>query len=133
MPKTESRPVVLIGGNAYRLNGAGLQTAPVNANGSFSNSEEEWTGDIDVQFWDQQCEQAVRALVALSGEQQAQVHAALEVARNHGNTDGAHHKAWVIDQMVRALTGPDYAAWVAAAKFGNDGPNTFGWDEGMAP
>lgn len=31
--------------------------------------------------------------------------AALEVAANYGATDGAHHKMWVIDQMVRNLTG----------------------------
>lgn len=30
--------------------------------------------------------------------------AALEIAMKYGNNDGAHHKAWVIDQMVRALT-----------------------------
>lgn len=38
---------------------------------------------------------------------------ALEVARRHGGHDGAHHKDWVIDQMVRALTGDQYEAWVA--------------------
>lgn len=30
---------------------------------------------------------------------------ALAVAIKYGLTDGAHHKMWVIDQMVRALTG----------------------------
>ena len=29
---------------------------------------------------------------------------ALAVALECGQIDGAHHKAWVIDQMVRALT-----------------------------
>ncbi len=37
---------------------------------------------------------------------------ALEIAFRHGGTDGEHHKQWVIDQMVRALTGPDYSEWV---------------------
>lgn len=33
---------------------------------------------------------------------------ALTIAVRHGGTDGDRHKAWVIDQMVRALTGcPD--------------------------
>lgn len=31
--------------------------------------------------------------------------AALEIAVKYGSVDGAHHKTWVIDQMVRALTG----------------------------
>lgn len=30
---------------------------------------------------------------------------ALAYAIESGGTDGAHHKDWVIDQMVRALTG----------------------------
>lgn len=28
---------------------------------------------------------------------------ALYIAENYGQGDGAHHKAWAIDQMVRAL------------------------------
>lgn len=58
---------------------------------------------------------------------------ALEVARRHGGHDGEHHKAWVIDQMVRALLGDRYEAWVADAKAGDDGPDTYEWDEGIAP
>ena len=58
---------------------------------------------------------------------------ALRVAMRFGNTDGEHHKAWVIDQMVRALTGEGYEAWVAIKKDGEDGPNTYDWDTGTAP
>lgn len=60
---------------------------------------------------------------------------ALAVAFRSGGVDGAHHKAWVIDQMVRALCGTKsrYQAWVAERKAGEDGPNTYGWDEGIAP
>lgn len=47
--------------------------------------------------------------------------------------DGAHHKAWVIDQMVRALTGDDYEQWVKEYCDGEDGPDTYSWDEGMPP
>lgn len=64
---------------------------------------------------------------------QAKIEAALELAVRYGQIDGAHHKAWVIDQMVRALTGTDYARVVAEAKAGKDGPDTYGWDEGIAP
>lgn len=31
---------------------------------------------------------------------------AVEVARRYGQIDGAHHKTWVIDQMLRHLLGP---------------------------
>jgi hypothetical protein len=58
---------------------------------------------------------------------------ALMIASKYGGTDGAHHKAWVIDQMVRVLTGDRYEAWVAQVRAGKDGPNTYGWDEGIAP
>lgn len=61
------------------------------------------------------------------------VKAALAIAEDYGGIDGAHHKAWVIDQMVRALTGPDYENWVAAYIAGEDGPNTYNWDCGVAP
>jgi hypothetical protein len=52
---------------------------------------------------------------------------------HYGSTDGSHHKAWVIDQMVRALTGDGYEAWVAEHKSGDDGPETYEWDCGIAP
>jgi hypothetical protein len=82
---------------------------------------------------------------------------ALEIARRYGATDGDHHKAWVIDQMVRALTGSlkvetagmdaagrhswfirlaegdGYRKFVADAKFGEAGPETYEWSEGIAP
>jgi hypothetical protein len=82
---------------------------------------------------------------------------ALAYAKDNGSTDGAHHKMWVIDQMVRALTGcplvtgtaldyegqsytferqgesDEYIAWVAAHNAGEDGPNTYEWEVGIAP
>lgn len=61
------------------------------------------------------------------------INKALEIARRYGQIDGAHHKTWVIDQMVRALTGSDYDDWVKDAKNGKDGPETYGWNEGIAP
>lgn len=36
---------------------------------------------------------------------QIRIAKALAVAKNEGMTDGAHHKMWVIDQMVRVLLG----------------------------
>lgn len=82
--------------------------------------------------------------------------AALEIAQM-GSFDGAHHKMWAIDQMVRALTGcptvqltakdrngstytyeglgesDEYRNWVAAQCAGEDGPETYEWDVGIAP
>ncbi len=58
---------------------------------------------------------------------------ALEIAARWGGIDGAHHLHFVIDQMVRALTAHKYEEWVDAHKSGDDGPNTYDWDEGIAP
>jgi hypothetical protein len=58
---------------------------------------------------------------------------ALKVALRFGGIDGAHHKTWVIDQMVRILTGEGYEEWVKDANAGYAGPETYDWDEGTAP
>jgi hypothetical protein len=91
------------------------------------------------------------------------VQRALAFAVRHGQTDGDHHKAWVIDQIVRALTrcpvekqvnpygstpdgkgfmaievdgqgeSDEYRAIVAYARAGEDSPETYDWDCGVAP
>lgn len=83
---------------------------------------------------------------------------ALEIAEESGQVDGGHHKMWVIDQMIRALTGcplvektgigsvskepftyevqgesAAYQEFVNRATFGEDGPHTYEWDTGIAP
>ena len=58
---------------------------------------------------------------------------AIDLAVRFGGIDGDHHKAWVIDQMVRVLAGDEYDDAVARARAGEDGPETYGWNEGTAP
>ena len=58
---------------------------------------------------------------------------AIEIAVSYGQIDGSHHKTWVIDQMVRVLAGDRYDEIVAQAKAGEDGPDTYEWDTGIAP
>jgi len=58
---------------------------------------------------------------------------ALELAARFGGIDGSHHKAWVIDQMVRALAGDKYEALIREWCDGEDGPQTYEWDEGIVP
>lgn len=88
---------------------------------------------------------------------QERIQKALEYAIKYGGIDGAHHKDWVIDQMVRALTGcsmetgtakdvdgveytyeyqgesEEYEQLVADACDGEDGPDTYSWDVGIPP
>lgn len=54
---------------------------------------------------------------------------AMRVLLNYGQIDGAHHKAWVIDQALRHLAGAAYEELIEAYK--NDGE--YDWDEGIAP
>lgn len=58
---------------------------------------------------------------------------ALAVAYKFNGVDGAHHKDWVIDQMVRELTGENYPLWVENYCTGEEGPNTYTWNTGIAP
>jgi len=73
---------------------------------------------------------ALRAALAQSDDGKQ---AALEVAQRHGGTDGGHHKAWVIDQMVRALTGDGYDQFVTDTCAGEEGPDSYFWGVGIAP
>ena len=58
---------------------------------------------------------------------------ALEIAVEYGGIDGAHHKTWVIDQIVRTLACERYDEFVKQACDGEDGPDTYEWDTGVAP
>ena len=84
--------------------------------------------------------------------------AALVYISRYGQIDGGHHKQWVLDQVARILLGTpvhvtlakwengqqeeryhigepsaEYTEWVAQMKAGEDGPNTYDYDEGIAP
>ena len=76
----------------------------------------------------------------------------------YGWIDGGRHKAWVIDQIARIAHGTkiiikeakwknghteyrvdlaepseEYRRWVAEIQKGEDGPNTYAYDYGIAP
>ena len=71
--------------------------------------------------------------VALRSVLNGRIETAIGIAVQYGGIDGDHHKAWVIDQMVRILAYDKYESIVAEAKSGEDGPNTYAWNEGIAP
>lgn len=58
---------------------------------------------------------------------------AMQLIFNYGGIDGAHHKQWVLDQVIRALAGDGYEQWVKVFEDGEDGPKTYEWDQGIAP
>lgn len=72
-------------------------------------------------------------LSKLTRDMAARIDRALAVAPM-GQYDGAHHKTWVIDQMVRALTGDQYDEWVAQfSETDEDGTSYNGWEVGSPP
>jgi hypothetical protein len=87
----------------------------------------------------------------------ARIEAALMCAVRYGGIDGDDHKTWVIDQMMRYLTGCPletqeatdcrgnpysyegqgksklYSDLIVWACDGEDGPDTYDWDVGCPP
>ena len=66
---------------------------------------------------------------------QESIKKALEIIAECGSIDGAHHKQWVLDQVVRQLTGDKYQDW--CSQFDEVDENGeqiyFPWDQGIAP
>lgn len=64
------------------------------------------------------------------------IKAAIEIVARYGGIDGAHHKQWLLDQVLRALMPPAlYAEFVRTRTDGPNGePDYYSpWDEGIAP
>lgn len=58
---------------------------------------------------------------------------AIRLGLSFGDRDGGHHKMWVIDQMIRILSGDNYDNLIKEYSNGEDGENTYEWDCGIAP
>ena len=76
---------------------------------------------------------SLRSLARCPLSKAKRIKKAMELAADFGGVGGGHHKCWLVDQMVRALTGPDYKAWVKLWCDGEDGPDSYEWDTGIAP
>jgi hypothetical protein len=78
-------------------------------------------------------EEQEHTIDVLKNKIDSKIEEAINLAVMYGGIDGAHHKDWLIDQMVRKLAGERYDQIVADACAGEDGPDTFSWDCGIAP
>jgi hypothetical protein len=58
---------------------------------------------------------------------------ALAYIMEYGGVDGGHHKQWLLDQVVQMLADDKYDDWVKFFENGEDGPQTYEWDRGIAP
>ena len=67
-------------------------------------------------------------------EKDKEIEKALEIAFQYGQIDGDHHKTWVIDQMVRILTGDKYNEFVKEYETDEEtGEKEWTWKNGIAP
>lgn len=58
---------------------------------------------------------------------------AVQIAERYAMIDGAHHKQWVIDQMIRAMLGEDYCRWRNEYDNYSYVEGYQMWDEGITP
>lgn len=56
----------------------------------------------------------------------------LDLIMKYGGIDDSHHKQWLLNEIVEILS-DDYDKWVEDYNGGEDGPNTYEWDRGIAP
>ena len=82
-----------------------------------------------------ECERIIREYRAIKERDDGDcISKALAVAAQYAGIDGGHHKQWVIDQIVRELTGAGYESWVEAWEHNEDEPDEpYKWDKGIAP
>lgn len=77
---------------------------------------------------------AIETVLNMLKEKDKEIEKALEIAFQYGQIDGDHHKTWVIDQMVRILTGDKYNEFVKEYETDEEtGEKEWSWKNGIAP
>jgi hypothetical protein len=66
---------------------------------------------------------------------QERIRNATDLILRYGGIDGAHHKQWCLDQVLRLLLNEkEYHAWVYKYEAPDaDGQREYEWDKGTAP
>lgn len=57
----------------------------------------------------------------------------LDLIFEYGQIDGAHHKMWVIDQIVKILTKDKYNTWIKNYVYDKETGDVYDWDKGIKP
>jgi len=67
-------------------------------------------------------------------DDEGKIERTLDLIENYGGIDGSHHKQWILDQIVRILTGKHYETWLENYEDRDDDGNPqCEWDTGIAP
>lgn len=91
------------------------------------------TDEQHASYLHQQIE-AVYTVLNMLKEKDKQIEKVLEIAFQYGQIDGDHHKTWVIDQIVRILTGEKYNEFVKEYETDEEtGEKEWTWKNGIAP
>ena len=91
-----------------------------------------WTGYYDTEL--KELSEAIETVLSMLKEKDKEIEKALEIAFQYGQIDGDHHKTWVIDQMVRILTGDKYNEFVKEYETDEErGKKEWTWKNGIAP
>lgn len=126
----ESRPF------CWRCQRTGVRTSTAPANQENSEAEKRLRAQLDAWVELHKMQSALPSREeddAKMADQERKIKAAISLAVQYGQIPGDHHKTWVIDQVLRILAGSDYAEIIQAACDGEDGPDTYMWNVGIAP
>jgi hypothetical protein len=69
----------------------------------------------------------------MGAEMRTRINKALHLLYEHGQAAGEEHKQWLIDQVVRVLTGDDYPFWVKQYENPEGDEIMASWETGVAP
>ena len=76
----------------------------------------------------------VETVLNMLKEKDKKIEKVLELIFQYGQIDGDHHKTWVIDQIVRILTGEKYNEFVKEYETDEEtGEKEWTWENGIAP
>ena len=77
--------------------------------------------------------EAIETLLTAYEKEKEKNNNVLGLIFEYGQTDGEHHKAWVIDQIVRIITENNYDKWVQHYEYDEETDEDYFWDVGIAP
>lgn len=74
----------------------------------------------------------------IENDENEKIEKAIQFLFDWGQTDGSHHKAWVIDQLAQILCGSSYKKYVHDYEYLDDDGNEleeklYNWDTGIIP
>ena len=75
----------------------------------------------------------IETVLSMLKERDEKIEKVLELLFQYGQIDGDHHKAWVIDQIVKILTKDKYDEWVRNYVYDEETGDTYSWYKGIAP